>query len=224
MQMRTELLGLFPPGVAGAELTRLEQAEPLLAEERAGLDRAAPRRLREFAAGRHCAREALAALGEPRAPLPRRADRQPEWPPGIVGSISHSSDYCAAVVARRTTCAGLGFDAEEWGRVTPEIWRRIATPAELAWLRARADDAARYATLLFSAKEAFYKAQYALSQTFVGFQDAELHPARDGAFEIALLRDVPGVGRAGDRFAGRTASCARRCYTGIFLAAVAPRG
>jgi len=224
MKMRAELLALFPPGVAGAELTCLEQAEPLLAEERAGLDRAAPRRLREFAAGRHCAREALAALGEPRAPLPRRADRRPEWPPGIVGSISHSSDYCAAVVARRTTCAGLGFDAEEWGRVTPELWRRIATPPELAWLRARADDAARCATLLFSAKEAFFKAQYALSQSFVGFQHAAFQPARDGAFEIALLREVPGVGRAGDRFAGRTASCARRCYTGICLPAAAPRG
>jgi len=47
-------------------------------------------------------------------------------------------------------------------------------------------------------------------------------PAGGGAFEIGLLRDVPGVGRAGDRFAGRHASCARRCYTGICLPAAAP--
>jgi 4'-phosphopantetheinyl transferase EntD len=222
--MRSELLALFPPGVAGAELFRLEQAEPLFAEERAGLARAAPRRLREFAAGRHCAREALAALGEPRAPLPRLADREPAWPPGIVGSITHSRDYCAAVVARRATCAGLGFDAEEWGRVRRDLWRRIATPAELAWLRAQADAGERWASVLFSAKEAFYKAQHAPSRSFLGFQDAAFHPAPEGAFEIALLRDVPGVGRAGDRFAGRHAACARRCYTGIALRAANARG
>jgi 4'-phosphopantetheinyl transferase EntD len=222
MAMRQDLLALFPPGVAGAELERLEDAGPLLEAEAAGIARAAARRVREFTAGRHCAREALAALGIDRAALPRREDRQPEWPPGIVGSISHCSDYCAAVVARRTTCAGLGFDAEEWGRVTPELWSRIATPRELAWLRA-SDDAERLATLLFSAKEAFYKAQFALSRAFVGFEHAAFHAAGGAAFEIELLRDVPGLGRAGDRFAGRHASCARRCYTGIALAAGADR-
>jgi len=221
--MRKELLALFPPGVAGAELTCLERAGPLLDEERAGLERAGPKRLREFAAGRHCAREALAALGEPRAPLPRRPDRQPAWPRGIIGSISHSSDYCAAVVARTSTCAALGFDAEEWGRVGPELWSRIATPPELAWLRAQGSDAARCATLLFSAKEAFYKAQYPLSATFVGFEDVGFQAGPDGAFEIELLREVPRVGRAGARFAGRGAGCERRCYSGISLSSV-PHG
>jgi 4'-phosphopantetheinyl transferase EntD len=223
MKLRAELLALFPPGVAGAELARLEDAEPLLEGELAGLERAATRRLREFAAGRHCAREALAELGLARAALPRRADRSPEWPPGIVGSISHSSDYCAAVVARRTTCAGLGLDVEEWGRVTPELWSRIATQPELAWLSEDAGDAACRATLLFSAKEAFYKAQYALSGCFVGFEDAAFQPAGGDGFEIALLREVPGLGRAGDRFAGRHAGCARRCYTGIALPVAEPR-
>ncbi len=217
MEMRPELLALFPPGVAGAELTRLEDAGPLLPAERASVVAALPRRVREFTAGRHCAREALCALGESPAALPRRPDRQPGWPPGIVGSISHGSAYCGAVVARRATCAGLGFDAEAWGRVRPALWRRIATPAEHAWLRAQADAGERWATILFSAKEAFYKAQYPLSRSFVGFQAAAFHPVGDGAFEIELLRDVRGVGHAGARFAGRHAACAERCYTGICL-------
>jgi 4'-phosphopantetheinyl transferase EntD len=217
MKMRAELLALFPAGVAGAELTRLEEAEPPLPGEAAGLERAVPRRLREFAAGRHCAREALAELGLPRVALPRRADRQPEWPPGVVGSISHSSDYCAAVVARSATCAGIGFDAEEWGRVTPEIWSRIATPSELARLSATGDSGERWATVLFSAKEAFYKAQFVQSQSFLGFHAVAFRPLGPGGFEIELLREVPGVGRAGDRFAGRHAACSARCYAGLCL-------
>jgi 4'-phosphopantetheinyl transferase EntD len=223
MRIRPELLALYPPGVAGAELVHLDDADPPLAEELAGLERAAPRRLREFAAGRHCAREALAALGEPRTALPRGPDRGPEWPAGVVGSISHSREYCAAVVARRTACASLGFDAEEWGRITPELWSRIATAKELAWLRGCAD-AARSATLLFSAKEAFYKAQFPLSRRFVGFADAAFHPVGSSGFEIELLREVSGLGGAGARFPGRHASCALRCYTGVYLPTMpAPR-
>jgi len=217
MKMRPELLALFPAGVAGAELLRLEDAGALWAEERASAPGAAPRRLRELAAGRHCAREALGALGFAAVALPQRPDRRPAWPAGAVGSISHSGDYCAAVVARRADCAGIGLDAERWGRVRPEIWRRIATAPELAWLERLGDDADRWATRLFSAKEAFYKAQYARSERFLGFADAAFHPHDEGAFEIELLVEVPGLGRPGDRFPGRLESCVERCYAGVHL-------
>jgi 4'-phosphopantetheinyl transferase EntD len=218
MKLRAELRALFPPGAAGAELACLDAADPLLPEEQAGLA-ASARRLREFRAGRHCAREALAALGEPPRALPRGPDRQPAWPAGIVGSISHTRGWCGAVVARRASCGGIGLDAEEWGRVGAKLWPRIATAAERAWLAARGAEAERLATVLFSAKEAFFKAQFPASGCGVGFQDAACHlldPAA-GAFEIELLRDLAGVGAAGARFPGRFASCAERCYTGVAL-------
>ena len=215
--MRSEALALFPPGVAGAELVRLEEAGPLLDAERASIAGAGASRLLEFATGRHCAREALRALGEAPVAVPRREDRQPVWPPGIVGSISHASGYCGAVVARTSTCLGLGFDVEEWGRMRPELWRRIATPPEREWLRAQAGEAERWATLLFSAKETFYKAQYPRSASFLGFQAAAFHATGPGCFEIELLRDVVAVGPAGSRFPGRYATDAERCYTGICL-------
>ena len=215
--MRPEALALFPAGVAGAELLRPEEAAPLLDAERASLGPAAGPRAQEFAAGRHCAREALAALGlEPDA-VPRGPHREPLWPAGIVGSISHASGYCGAVVARDSTCRGLGFDVEEWGRMRPALWRRIATPREIAWLDTQAAEAERWATLLFSAKEAFYKAQYPVSAAFLGFQAAAFHPRGDGGFEIELLRELPAVGRSGARFPGRYTTDAERCYTGICL-------
>jgi 4'-phosphopantetheinyl transferase EntD len=217
VRLRAEVLALFPTGVAGAELERLEEAGPLLGEERASLANAAAPRALEFAAGRHCAREALAALGVGPVAVPRGAHREPVWPPGIVGSISHATGYCGAVVARAATCRGLGFDVEEWGRLRPALWRRIATPPELEWLHAGGRDGERWATLLFSAKEAFYKAQYPRSATFLGFHAAAFLPAGDGRFELELLRDVPRIGPAGARFAGRYAEDALRCYTGICL-------
>src|SRR5262249_57102380 len=125
---------------------------------------------------------------------------------GAGGWIAHGGDCGGAVVARRAGCAGIGFDAERWGRVRPEIWRRIATVPELAWLERLGHDADRWATRLFSAKEAFYKAQYARSERFLGFADAAFHPRGEGAFEIELLVEVPRLGRPGDRFPARLPS------------------
>ena len=215
--MRSLAQALFPPGVAGAELERLEDAGPLQGAERELASGFAPPRALEFAAGRHCAREALRALGLPPEPLLRGEGREPLWPPGIVGSISHATGYCGAVVARTRTCRGLGFDVEEWGRMRPALWRRIATPAEREWLGAQDAQGERWATVLFSAKEAFYKAQYPCSATFLGFQAAAFHPTGPDRFEIELLRDVAGVGGAGARIRGRWAADALRCYTGIWL-------
>jgi 4'-phosphopantetheinyl transferase EntD len=125
------------------------------------------------------------------------------------------------VVARRASCGGLGLDAEEWGRVEARLWPRIASAAERAWLAARGAEAGRFATVLFSAKEAFFKAQFPASGSGLGFRDAAFHlldlEAGAGAFEIELLRDLAGVGAAGARFAGRFAACAERCYTGVAL-------
>lgn len=217
MKMRSLAQALFPPGVVGAELERLEDAGPLLEAERAAVAGFAPARALEFAAGRHCAREALRALGLPPEPLLRGGSRQPLWPPGIVGSISHATGYCGAVVARTSVCRGLGFDVEEWGRMRTALWRRIATPAEREWLGAQGARGERWATVLFSAKEAFYKVQYACSATFLGFQAAAFHPTGPGRFEIELLRDVAHVGGTGARFRGRWAEDPLRCYTGMCL-------
>src|SRR5258706_16095138 len=46
-----------------------------------------------------------------------------------------------------------------------ELWRSICTPSETAWLGSLPDsERLAAATLIFSAKEAFYKCQFALTQ------------------------------------------------------------
>ena len=153
-----------------------EREDDLLPEERALIRGATPKRRREFAAGRRCAREALAQLGHSGVPLLRNADRSPQWPAGIVGSISHSGALCVAAIAQRAFFAGLGVDVEAGAALAQRVWRRICTPAELDELErvAPASERGRIVRLVFSAKEATYKALHPIVGTAFGFQDVEI--------------------------------------------------
>ena len=64
----------------------------------------------EFAAGRDLARTALRRLGvDGHALLPAK-DRSPQWPAGVVGSISHTRRLCGVAGARRGAVTSLGLD------------------------------------------------------------------------------------------------------------------
>jgi 4'-phosphopantetheinyl transferase EntD len=88
------------PQVVSCRTARDDEAGArLFPEEAMQLDGAVDSRLREFATGRSCARQALAGLGLAPAPILRGAKREPLWPAGIVGSITHCRGYRAAAVA-----------------------------------------------------------------------------------------------------------------------------
>jgi 4'-phosphopantetheinyl transferase EntD len=186
---------LFPPGAVAAELRGPGDAELLLPAEAVFLGRAVPKRVQEFAAGRLCARRALADFGIVDFPIKVADDRQPVWPDTMVGSITHTAGFCAAVVAERRCAGALGLDSEVVGDVTAEIWHSICVPLETAWVRSLpASERAAAVTLIFSAKEAFYKCQYPMVREPLGFHDARVQAvgwgAADGAFNIHATRDI----------------------------------
>lgn len=168
--------------------------EALYPDERAQVSRAAPRRQREFAAGRLAARDALATCGAPPGPLLTGTDRVPLWPAGFVGSISHARAYCVAVVARRADAHGVGVDVEALDRVTPAVWRHIFTPDEIEALNARPEADSLLATIAFSAKESLFKCQYAVRRGWLGFHDCTVEvrgsPSACGELELTFLRDA----------------------------------
>ncbi|MGW7821409.1 4'-phosphopantetheinyl transferase family protein [Streptomyces puniciscabiei] len=82
---------------------REDPTTALYPQETAHLRHALPKRRREFATARVCARRALQALGLPPAPIPPGSNGAPQWPAGVVGSITHRRRYCAAAVALRAT-------------------------------------------------------------------------------------------------------------------------
>lgn len=213
---------LFPPRVVTVVATEAMWSAELHPEEEACVASATAKRRREFAAGRACARLALARLGVPEAPLARNEDRTPRWPSGVVGCISHCAGYCGAAVARREFATGLGLDVEVVGRVRPALLPRICTAAErdaLASLgRERERGEVDWSTLLFSAKESVFKCYYPLTRVPLGFHDVEIEVApAQRAFTARLLRTgVPSA--AGARtFSGRYASDGKRVFSGITL-------
>lgn len=175
--------GLLPIGaaVAGADP---RQSYPLLPGE--GLPAAVPTRLAEFSAGRHAARQSLAALGHPARPIPMAQDRAPIWPTGLCGSISHSRTACLAAVMPGQ---GLGLDLEEDTELDAELWDTVLLPEERAWAEGQPNPG-QAAKLVFSAKEAGYKAQYPLSRRLFGFETLSIRISGT-RFTATFLRPVP---------------------------------
>jgi len=114
----------------------------------------------------------LAEFGIHDFPIEVAEDRQPVWPETLVGSITHTTGFCAAVVAERSRLRAVGLDSEISDSVKADLWPSICTSAEINWLRSLPElQQTRAATLIFSAKEAFYKCQYPLTRQFLTFRD-----------------------------------------------------
>ncbi|HTQ04308.1 MAG TPA: 4'-phosphopantetheinyl transferase superfamily protein [Polyangiaceae bacterium] len=209
--------GLFPPGVALAWERSDAPAAALFPEEEALVARAVPKRRLEFAQGRACARRLLAELGVPAAPLLSGEMREPLWPAGVVGSITHDRALCAVVAARADAFAGLGIDLEPDEPLEPGVAARIWSPEEASDARLRAvvpfESAAK---LVFSAKEAVYKCQFPTTHAYIGFGGVSVRLG-DGAFEATLTESV-GVLPRGHRFIGTWRRVAGEIATAAWLA------
>ncbi|MEV4013261.1 4'-phosphopantetheinyl transferase superfamily protein [Nonomuraea angiospora] len=204
---------IMPSWVATAELFGDPPDIMLFPEEEALVSGAADKRRREFRTSRHCARLALRRLGVAPSPILRGDRGAPAWPPGVVGSITHCTGYRAAAVAHGAL--SIGIDAEPHLPMPKGVLERTATPVEAAALDLLGiPDPGR---LLFSAKEAIYKAWYPLTGHWLGFLDATVtfttspHPpagpvARSGELTVsgtfAAEIAVQGPGRP-TRFEGR---------------------
>ena len=194
---------ILPVAVASAETFTDSPAAMLFPQEAAIVERVSDKRRREFAAGRECARVALGKLGVAPAPILIGERGAPQWPPGIVGSITHCDGYRAAAAAHASDVTAIGMDAEPDDRLPRGVLDVISLPGEGARLAALAREgpAVRWDRLLFSAKESVYKAWFPLTGRWLGFGDADVTIAPDGTFTARLLAEPQPPYTAG--FAGR---------------------
>lgn len=203
IQRATVVERLFPPGVIAFEVRGPVSPDSLFPSERGSVARSVESRVSEFAAGRLCARAGLAELGLKPTPLLPGSNRAPQWPSGFVGSITHTGSYCVAVVALEAQFAALGVDAERIGHVSPALWRLTMRAEELSRLRLLEEPARRkMATVIFSAKEAFYKCQHALTHSWLEFEDVAVDITED-AFEASVVREIHPLHRMLRPWAGR---------------------
>lgn len=191
-----ELHGLFSSAVTVLSAENSEAALALVMPEEAALvARAIGKRQREFATGRALARAGLARLGAPEVAILHAPDRAPVWPAGVAGSISHC-DTRAVVALTRREAGTVGVDVEHRRELKRELWTSVFSQTEIERLERRWDAAhrGRMALVLFSAKEALYKAQYPWTTTFMGFHelevDVEEEPGARGVLVCTFQNDV----------------------------------
>jgi 4'-phosphopantetheinyl transferase EntD len=150
-------------------------------EEQAMGEAVSPKRRLDFVLGRAAARRALDAVGFPVvSPVLKGEHREPLWPVGIVGSISHSGGYGVAAVAWQQDVPALGLDIQQIeDRYTDELIARFADPDEFDWVRSDPARRTERATKLFSAKESVFKALYPLGRVWFAFDVCHVTPKDD---------------------------------------------
>jgi 4'-phosphopantetheinyl transferase EntD len=174
----------------------------LFAEEVALVTGAASERRREFGTVRHLARTALREIGVPPAPILPDSEGAPGWPDGVVGSITHCPGYRAVMVARADAVPSIGLDAEPHEALDSATLDLVAGPAERCHLEVLAADRPdlHWGRILFSAKEAVYKAWFPITRQWLDFADVSITVDTDGSFTARLPAwgpRVPGVDLSG---------------------------
>lgn len=144
--------------------------------------RSVRKRQAEFFFGRLAARRALARAGldvsQSRTHIGIGATREPCWPAGVIGSISHIRGLAAATALLPRQRRGVGIDLEH---VVNDVTGRallgtVVDDSELALIHslAEADTANTLLTVVFSAKESLFKGAFAAVGRYFDFSAARL--------------------------------------------------
>lgn len=140
------------------------------------LQRAVTKRKAEFLAGRYCALRALELLRLPGARIGIGSQRQPIWPAGVCGAISHARQLAIAVVAHDTDVYGVGVDVEE--ELTADAMAQIQSFVLNADERPLLSNVQlrhqQLVALIYSIKESFFKAAFPLVQRYFDFDAISL--------------------------------------------------
>ena len=134
-------------------------------------------RKEHYRSGRICAGEVLSKLGTLGQPVLRDPQtREPLWPEGISGAITHSGNWAAAAAGKTSDVLGIGIDLEDLERqVDSRISRHVCIPEEQKWLQECEEDCLEQnLKIIFSAKESIFKAFFPYTRTYLHFHDARI--------------------------------------------------
>ncbi len=164
--------GVLPADVV-FDVSIIPAARLALPQSLASLQSCSESRQAEFNAGRVCAENAMSRLSSiSRQPVIQGANGGPVWPDGLVGSITHVSDWACAAVARSQNYLSLGIDAAPLGVFRASGRSRIGDHEEWKLVASFEENVA--GRLLFSMKEAAYKAIASRSSDYIGFRQAKV--------------------------------------------------
>ena len=128
-------------------------------------------------------------LGISSTPVLVGEHREPLWPYGIVGSISHKNDKAVAAVTWFSNASGIGIDLESLTEpVSPEIIPLICTNGEKEWVLKNQSDVDVRIKMIFSAKEAAFKAFFPVQKIYLDYHDVQFVWHSEKACFMGFLR------------------------------------
>lgn len=175
-----------------------ESISRLFPLEREAIRSSVIKRQREYASARCLARDAIRSLGFSECEVLNREDRSAIWPSGLVGSLSHCDNYAVAAVGLNKKILSVGCDVEPDLPLPEEIFEYVLHPAEIDSLKYPSDS-----RLIFSAKEAFYKAQHPVTATYLDFLDVAVRLYHTRNSFLVRLNKPSGSWKSGSVFRGK---------------------
>ncbi len=165
------------------------------------------KRRAEFLAGRIAAMVALEALDSREVRVATGTRRNPIWPRGYLGSISHTSERAMAVVAPEGSATYVGIDHEEImsTNLATKIAPQILTSQEMQIYYQLNMGFEQFCTIVFSVKESVFKAIYPKVDMYVNFNAARVTEicTESQSFSVELCSTLlPGELEAGKVFKG----------------------
>lgn len=158
----------------------------------AQLANAGRKRKAEHLAGRIAAVHALRDYGSKAVPG-IGAQRQPLWPEGLSGSISHCATTALAVVSRRPV--GIDIETLFTPQTAAELQYSLIDSEEERLLRLSPLPFPLALTLAFSAKESLYKAFFGQTHPLIGFDSARIIALSQTQLTLQILSSfAPNIG------------------------------
>jgi len=190
------MLSVQKIGITPLLLSRVSEGEgepsPFVLEQ-AQLFRSDKRR-RQYILGRLAAEEMLRSLINDASPITNGPRGEPIWPPGVVGSITHTSSIAIAVGALAEAVRGVGVDAEEKARrISEGVIEKISKQEELGWIYEKREEVNERALTLFSVKESIFKALYPTYRRELSFRDAQVTIGETGTITATLSHTAGDV-------------------------------
>jgi 4'-phosphopantetheinyl transferase EntD len=162
--------GLLPQHAVVVEAKNENWEDGLFEEESLLVRNAVPKRVREFAAGRNCARIALRKAGVEVGPVLMGPHREPLFPFGVFGSITHTENFCCAAIIKSIHGCSIGIDAEMNGPLDEGVLGLVLTPQEIRYIKTRGNSSGlSLDRLIFSVKESFFKAFHQILPVYIDF-------------------------------------------------------
>jgi len=138
----------------------------------------------EYLAGRYCARVCLQKLSQEQGfavsdiMVGTGKNREPLWPQGVIGSISHSNQFAITIVSHSAkSYLGLGVDIEE--QMKPDLALSLCEQIMSKREKLQFNHLSKicfedFVSLVFSAKEALFKALFPTVGVYLEFDSSEL--------------------------------------------------